>query len=119
MSVYTRGQATASRLLAKYGQGNILLRRTTTTTPDPDEPWNTTETTSDYTLDATVRRVEQKYVDGSLIVGTEDQVTFAVPAVTPLMSDKIVVDGLVRTVKDLRPMPAAGTVVAYIAFIES
>lgn len=64
-----------------------------------------------------MRRVEQKYVDGTLIVATDNQVTFAVPAIEPAMSDVLVIDGAEHVMKDLRPLPAAGTAVSYIAFV--
>lgn len=115
---YGRMQATATRLLTRFNQGTVQFLRATPSDPDPDEPWTPgTPSNELFTLAATVRRVEQKYVDGTLIVGTEDQVIFAVPSIVPNMTDTIIVDGTVRVMKDLRPVPAAGTPVAYIAFV--
>lgn len=98
------------------GQGVVqFLRLHVAPGPDqwtPGEPWREL-----MTLSAVVRRVEQKYVDGTLIVGTEDQVTFAVPSVEPVMTDKIIIDGTERVLVDIRRIPAAGTPVAYIAFV--
>ena len=42
-------------------------------------------------------------------------VTFAVPAVEPQMSDVLVIDGAEHFMKDLRPLPVAGTPVAFVA----
>jgi hypothetical protein len=98
------------------GQGTVQLKRTVTT-PGAD-PWDPpSEDVTAYTLKAAVRRVSTKYVDGTLILATDNQVTFAVPAVTPLMTDTLSIDGKDHAMKDLRPLPGAGTVAAYIAFI--
>lgn len=119
MGFYDDIQAVATEVLAEFAQGVCTLTRTTIGEPaDPDEPFEPgASSTTVYTLDATVRRVEQRYVDGSLIVATDDQVTFAVPEITPRMSDKITIDGVVRTLKMLKPKPASGTPVAYIAIV--
>lgn len=98
------------------GQGTVLLKRTTTT-PGENEWDPPTETTTTYTLKAAVRTVSQKYIDGTLIVAGDRQVTFAVPSVTPVLTDLLTIDGKDNAMKDLRPIPGAGTVAAYIAFI--
>jgi len=115
---YARMQQTATRLLDRFQQGVVQLVRVNPGAPDPATPWEPgapTETT--YPLDATVSRVAEKYVDGTLIVATDNQVIFAVPEVTPTLADKLVIDGMVLAMKDIRPIPAAGTPVAYIAFV--
>jgi len=117
---YDEMAGVATELLTEFKQGSVVLRRTTQAAGD--NPWEPgTETTVDYPLSATVRRVQQKYIDGTLIVGTEDQITFAVVnGIAPSMTtDRFVVDGHARVLKDLRPLPAAGTPVAYIAFVEA
>lgn len=115
---YGRMQGTATRLLTKFNQGAITLIRVTPGAADPDRPWVVNPpTTTSYPLQGAVRRVEQKYVNGTTIVETDDQINFAVPPIVPNMSDKFTVDGKPRVLKDLRPLPAAGTPVAYIAFV--
>lgn len=100
------------------GQGEVSLKRTVTADPDPATPWEPgAETFTTYPLKAAVRRVSAKYVDGTLILATDNQVTFAVPVVVPLMTGTLVIDGRESAMKDLRPLPGAGTVAAYIAFI--
>jgi hypothetical protein len=61
--------------------------------------------------------VSQKYVDGTLTVATDNQITFAVPSIVPAMTDTLVIDGVELVMKDLRPIPPAETPVAYIAFV--
>lgn len=100
------------------GQGTVQLKRETPGTIDPAQPWvPVAPTTTLYPLSAAVRRVSQKYVDGSLIVATDNQVTFAVPEIVPAMTDTLVIDGVELAMKDLRPIPPAGTPVAYVAFV--
>jgi hypothetical protein len=113
MGFYDEMQDMASEMLAQFAQGTVTLTREEEIGPGPN-PWDPPVT---YVLDAAVRRVAQKYVDGTLIVATDNQVTFAVPAIVPAMTDTLTIDGVVQVMKDLRPIPAAGTVVAYIAFV--
>ncbi len=115
MSIYTRGQATASRLLAKYGQGAVTLTRTTTTIPDASEPWNTEETTETFTLEAVVKGVSERFVDGTTILASDLEIIAAVHAdVTPQAGDALSIDGTAVQVLRIMPKPAAGTPVAYV-----
>ena len=113
---YDEMRGVADDLLGEFRQGLVQLRRVTTT-PGPNEWDPPVETTETWELKATVRTVSVKYIDGTLIVAGDRMVTFAVPATVPLMTDALVVDGRAHAMKDLRPLPGAGTVVAYIAFI--
>lgn len=86
--------------------------------PEPTKPWNKGGTDgAPVTLDAAVRAVDQKYIDGTLIIATDSQVTFSVPSVEPKMSDKLEIDGKTYAMKRLLRIPSAGTPVAYIAFV--
>ncbi|MER9188303.1 hypothetical protein [Mesorhizobium australicum] len=108
----------ATELLTEFGQGSVQLKRETPGVVDPDQPWVPVEPMmAFYPLDAVVRRVSQKYVDGTLIVSTDNQVTFAVPEVVPALTDTLIIDGVELAMKDLRPIPPAGTPVAYLAFV--
>lgn len=115
---YDEMRGVADELLGEFKQGSVVLKRETPGIPDPDKPWEPVEPTAEtWELSAAVRRVSTKYVDGTLIIATDNQVTFAVPATVPLMTDHLVIDGREQAIKDLRPLPAAGTVVAHIAFV--
>ncbi|GHC79408.1 hypothetical protein [Limoniibacter endophyticus] len=115
---YAKMAGSAARLLTRFNQGMVTISRIVQGEPDPTTPWVPGEPTiTTETLQATVKRVEQKFIDGTLIVGTEDQITFAVPSFEPSLSDEFTVDGKVRVLKDLRPLPGAGLPVAYIAFV--
>lgn len=108
----------ASPLLAEFAQGTVTLKRVTTADPDPSTPWEPgTETTETWPLDAVVKRVDQRYENGVLIVATVDIVTFAVLPVTPVLTDMIVIDGDERVITSLKPTPSAGTMVAWRAVV--
>lgn len=114
---YAKLQAKVSKVMPKVKQGSVQLKRVTTAAPDPSTPWIPgAETVATYPIKATVRRMHQRYENGVLIVETGDMVTFAVPAVTPLMTDKLVIDGVERSITNLTPIPAAGTPVAWKAW---
>lgn len=118
MTFYGKMQGIATGLLTKYGQGTVTMTKVTQT--NASDPWIVGSASEvSETLQATVRRVEQKYVDGTVIVGTEDQIVFAVPQIAPDMTCKFSIDGVERVLVDIRPLPAAGTPVAYIAFVKS
>lgn len=118
MTFYDEMRGVADELLGEFKQGTVTLSRTVTAEPDPATPWIPgTETTTTYPLDAVVKRVDQRYENGVLIVQTGDIVTFAVPAVVPAFTDKLVIDGIERVITSLRPTPAAGVTVAWKAFV--
>ena len=80
-------------LLADFAQGVVQLRRITTAAPDPATPWILGEETTEVCdLSATVKRLHQRYETGVLIVESGDMVTFAVPAVVPAMTNKLVIN---------------------------
>lgn len=114
---YGRLQGTASRLMAKFKQGQVVY----TITGAPTGPaWNPTPGTPvSYTLDATVQGVEADYVDGSLILATDKQVTCAVFAVEPSLAGTITIDGKVCQIVRVDKVPGAGTVIAWRIFVRA
>ncbi|PSJ60749.1 hypothetical protein [Pseudaminobacter soli (ex Li et al. 2025)] len=116
---YAPKQATATRLLKKWKQGVVQLRRIVPGVRPPDLPsWDPDPEGEPvtYELAATVKRLHQRYENGVLIVQTGDMVTFAVPEVVPVLTDLLVIDGAERVITNLTPIPPAGTVVAYRAW---
>jgi hypothetical protein len=113
---YDEMQEVATDLLTEFQQGQVSLKRVTTT-PGENEWDPPTETSETWPLKAAVRTVSMKYVDGTLIIAGDRQVTFAVPDTTPLLTDLLAIDGKDHAMKDLRALPGAGTVAAWIAFI--
>lgn len=118
---YARMQGTASRLMARFKQGTVTLTRSVDTgTPiDADAEWlGNAVTTTVYTLDAVVKGVSKEFVDGTTILATDLEVTCAVLAVVPVMTDKLTIDGTVRTIKKIVQVPAAGVAVAFKLFVQ-
>ncbi|MER8999983.1 hypothetical protein NKJ52_20705 [Mesorhizobium australicum] len=114
---YDDMQAMASEMLGEFNQGSVQLKRETPGVVDPDQPWVPVEPTVEtWPLDAAVKRVDQRYENGILIVQTGDVVTFAVPEVVPLLTDALIIDGIERVITSLLPTPSAGAVVAWKAF---
>ncbi|MFC3208137.1 hypothetical protein [Aquamicrobium soli] len=113
---YGRMQGTATRLLDRFQQGTVSLKRTVTV-PGENEWDPPTETSETWPLKAAVKRVDQRYENGVLIVETVDIVTFAAPDTVPVITDTLVIDGRERAITSLKPTPAAGTVVAWKAVV--
>lgn len=117
---YGRLQGTASRLMAKFSQGQVVY----TITGAPTGPaWNPTPGTPvSYTLDATVAVVGtvdggfSRYVDGTLILATDLQVTCAVFAVEPSLAGTIAIDGKACQIVRVDKMPGAGVTIAWRIF---
>lgn len=114
---YDEMQEVATELLTDLAQGVVQLKRITTADPDPATPWIPgAATATTYPLRAAVRRLHQRYEGGVLVVETGDLVTFAVPEVMPVLTDRLVIDGAERVITSLTPIPGAGTVAAWKAW---
>ena len=98
------------------GQGFVSLKRVSTT-PGAEEWGPPSEVVQTFALKASVKRVNQRFDRGTVIVETGDVVTFAALEVEPVNTDTIIVDGREKAITDLKRIPAAGTVVAWQAFI--
>lgn len=134
---YAKMQGTASRLLEKFKQGRITLTRTTQAEKPVDwptwEPWDGTTTIYTYELDAVVKGVSAKLIDGDVVLASDLEVTCShkmtlvetkfvddepVASSTPVAFDAALLDTLaidgrpVTIVRDLT-VPAAGTPVAH------
>lgn len=117
MTFYDEMCGVADDLLGEFAQGTVTLKRITTAAPDPSTPWIPGgETVTTYPLKAAVKRLHQRYEDGVLIVETGDMVTFATLEVTPVLTDKLVIDGLERVISNLTPIPGAGVTAAWKAW---
>lgn len=108
------------------GQGTVTLKRTSFASTS--NAWeNGAATTLTYTLKAAVRGVSKKYVDGSVILDSDLQLTVSPKATTsggskvnlaPAMTDLITLDGKTKAPKKIMPVPAVGVVAAYMVFVE-
>lgn len=133
MSFYDEMADMASELLSPeneggLGQGTVQLKRITVT--PPANPWEEgTETETVWTLKAAVKRVHQRYENGTLIVETGDILMVATKCtlikldgedVTPVEQyfapangDLLIIDGAERAIDNITPMPGAGVVSAW------
>ncbi len=117
MTFYDEMRGVADELLGEFSQGTVSLKRKTGTT-EPEHEWEAPQDTyTTWPLKAAVKRVDQRYENGVLIVETVDIVTFAVPDTVPVITDTLVIDGRERAITSLKPTPSAGTVVAWKAVV--
>jgi hypothetical protein len=113
MGFYDEMQAFASEALAEFRQGAVVLTKTTYY-PGPDQPWEPgVPVTDTYPLDAVVKAVEDKYVDGTTILATDRQVMCAVLPVEIEPGDGLTIDDVAVTIVKTMRIPAAGTAVAW------
>lgn len=114
---YTLMQGTASRLMNKFSQGTVVYNDHGTPTGDPWDP--TPGTPTDYTLDATVSGVSERYVDGSTVLASDLMVTSAVFDTEPTMQGTVTIDGEAHQIIRIMPKPAAGTTVAWSMIVRA
>ena len=114
---YVGLQRRTIRIMSNASQGTVVY----TITGAPTGPaWNPMPGAPvSYTLDATVQGVEADYVDGSLILATDKQVTCAVFAVEPSLAGTITIDGKVCQIVRVDKVPGAGTVIAWRIFVRA
>ena len=133
MTFYEDMQGIATELLGEFKQGRVTVLRTTQEEKPADwptwEPWEGDETVSVYELDAVVKGVSAKLVDGNVVVATDLELTCShkmmlvevdgaalAPAAVEFdaaLLDTLNIDGKpVTIVRDLT-VPGAGTPVAH------
>lgn len=124
----------ARELMADFSQGLITVRRTETEGERPPdlpiwEPWTPETTVTLYKLDATVRPVPTKYVDGTTIRASDFQVVAsdrmtlysvdgvpAEPVETPFdvdLAETLEIDGRAVTILETIRTPGAGTAIVH------
>lgn len=115
MSVYTRLQKVALRLINKYGRPVTLRLNTDASPPDATKPWNpATPTFVDHDIIGVVSPADEQYVDHTTILQTDSQIIIAAEGLPrdPTPKDQVF-DGsqLLRIVEvngiDPGPIPVA------------
>jgi len=97
-----------------------MLVRTVPSEPDPQTPWLPGEPTETvHALNAAVRGVAAKYIDGTTVVASDLQIMCTVPPVEPQMTDVYSIDGHAHVPKRILPIPAAGEPCAYLIIVAS
>lgn len=117
---YGKMQGTASRLMERFAQGVVTLERPGEEIPPPNE-WTDPTYTDPVTipLNAAVKGVSEKYINGTTIVATDLEVTAAVFGDEMGVGDVLKVDGKpVQVIKTMK-IPAAGVTVAWKFIVRS
>lgn len=116
MSFYAHMQHTATRLLNCYGQGQIRLIR-------PGAPVAAVNSWDEpaagdpviYELSGVKRGVSQHYVDGSTVLASDEQITFAAFEDAPRVGDGLTFDGVPLTI--LQVIPLSGQAIAWTVIV--
>jgi hypothetical protein len=109
MSFYPNLTRTSSRLLAKFKQGTVEIGRPVST-PGANSWDAPTVTTQWQEVNASVKGVSAKYVDGVNIVISDREVLTQTPT-TFGPGDQLRIDGDVVAVLSVQDIPAAGAAV--------
>lgn len=121
MTMYVRAQASANRMLAKYGQ-LILVTRVTPGEYDPETSTNGESTTTTQTLNiavlpasqGTVEAFDIKFEKGTLISSNiRSLIISAVADFAPMPGDMVTFEGSDWTLIGVTPLNPGGTAVLY------
>lgn len=111
-SLYDDLRSVASGVIEEFAQGTVkYVEMTVPAGATPDEPG--VPVPDPTTINAVVRPVSTKYVDGSHIVQSDKQLSMAGGGIEPTMDDFIEIDGVPYKIVEILPRPAAGDPVAY------
>lgn len=113
VSFYEEMQKVATGVLKEFAQGVVSYVTFTNSGGTPDDPGEPVPVV--HSINAAVRGVAYKYIDGTNIVASDGQLTMPVtPGLTPTDKGFIDVDGKRHRIMSVQQIPAAGTPVAYI-----
>jgi len=114
VAFYDEMQSIASGLLNEFKQGSISFNRSVPGSGPAYNPGDPTVT--NYPVDGVVSGVNRRYVDGTQIVESDQQVIFNADAgFTPSMTDELIIDGRkYNNIVSVKQIPAAGTPVVFV-----
>lgn len=113
---YTDMQKIASDVLGEFKQGVVqYVELAAVAGATPDDPGEPTETVT--TVNAAVRPVSTKYVDGSHIVQSDKQIVMPGDSVVPSITGNMRIDGADYKIIEIMPRPAAGTPVSFTVIV--
>lgn len=114
---YTAEQLEVKRHLIQDKQGDVKYISQGALTGDE---WNPTiGAGTNYDLSAVVTGVSKKYIDGSLVLASDEMVTCAVFDVEPNASGKVSIDSKNYEIVRIIRTPSAGTVLAWKIIVRS
>lgn len=108
---YREMQAVATDLLGEFKQGVIEYVSLTPGNGPADDPGPSQETVTP--VDAVARGVKFKYVDGSNVLATDQQLTMPGNGVEPQPTGFVRIDGVRHKIVQIVRKPAAGIAVAF------
>jgi hypothetical protein len=110
---YARMEATAQRLINKFGQ-DAIIRRVTVSGGTAYDPTSGTTTTTDYAAIIVVMKYTLNEIDGTLIKAGDKKVYLSTDIQSvPLLSDKLVIGSDVHSIESILPLNPAGTTLLY------
>lgn len=116
MTFYSDLQQVAKDVIGEFKQGAVKYIEPGTESGPAYNPTITPGT--EHEIDATVRGVASKFVDGTTILSSDFQlVTPAGFGVVPVQAGTVEADGTTYTIVQIDPVPAAGTPVVYRIFL--
>lgn len=115
---YSRPQATAERLIARFGKAGAIRR--TVTDDDNSTPWDASddsETTTDYACTLVVLDYSLRERETTLIAADDRRVLISTDGltITPTAADLLVVNSTAREIVRLDPLEPGDTVVLWTA----
>jgi len=110
-SFYEEMRAVASDVINQFKQGRVYYVALTHSGGTVDNPGEPTEVETE--LPAVVRGVQFKYVDGTNIIGSDQQLTMTADGVVPTINGFIKLDGVRHKIVSVSAIPPAGDAVAY------
>lgn len=107
---YAGMSETAKRLIARFGKSGTI-RRTTSS----GDPFNPTQTTTDYACILVVLEFANKDIDGTLIRQTDRMVYVSTAGltITPAVTDKIIINTAPLSIINVKPLQPGDTVLMY------
>ncbi len=106
-------------VIAAHGE-NVTLTRTTTAAADEATPWIPgAPTVTVYSFVAKVSGVAAQYVDGALILASDQMVICAPADVVPQMGDVLQINGADKEIKRIQPAGDGGITAIYRIFVAS
>ena len=113
--IYAEMQDVAVDLFGEFQQGKIAYVEIVPGNGPADDPGPAKDVP--YPLTATARSVSFKYVDGTSILTSDEQISMPGKGVEPKMSGFVIKDDTRYKIIGIKRKPAAGPVVAYTVII--
>ena len=108
----------ASQLFEQFKQGVVqYVALTPQAGATPDEPGEPVETST--TVNATVRAVSTKYVDGTSVLQTDKEISLPNDGIYPDPKGFFLVDGIRHKIIEKMNRPAAGTPVSFTCIVRA